>query len=96
MSDRSCCPSVHFTGWDRLYPECEIVAICDILPEALKRRGGEYEIPCEDWYDDHLKMLGEADIDDASSPPVRVSSSSLLRILDGLYRSHEEGREVTV
>ena len=54
---------VHFTGWDRLYPECEIVAICDILPEALQRRGGQYEIPCEDWYEDHRKMLAEADID---------------------------------
>ena len=54
---------VHFRGWDRLYPECEIVAICDILPAALQRRGEEFEIPREAWYDDHLRMLEEADID---------------------------------
>ena len=54
---------VHFMGWERLYPECEIVAICDILDEALERRGTEFEIPREQWYLDHKDMLRKADID---------------------------------
>ncbi|MBN2448893.1 MAG: Gfo/Idh/MocA family oxidoreductase [Lentisphaeria bacterium] len=54
---------VHFNGWDRLYPECEVTAICDILPAALERRGGEFEIPREQWYLDHRDMLRNADID---------------------------------
>ena len=54
---------VHFTGWDRLYPECEVVAICDILPEALERRGTEFEVSRDQWYLDHREMLKKADID---------------------------------
>jgi predicted dehydrogenase len=54
---------VHFTGWDRLYPECEVVAICDILDDALERRGSEFEIPRDQWYLDHQDMLRNADID---------------------------------
>lgn len=54
---------VHFTGWDRLYPECEVVAICDILPEAMERRGTEFEVPRDQWYLDHREMLKQADLD---------------------------------
>ncbi len=54
---------VHFTGWDRLYPQCEVTAICDILPEALERRGTEFEVPRDQWYPTHQDMLKNADID---------------------------------
>ena len=54
---------VHFTGWERLHPQCEVVAICDILPEALERRGTEFEVPRKAWYTDHRDMLEKADID---------------------------------
>jgi len=54
---------VHLTGWDRLYPECEVTALCDILPEALERRGTEFDIPKDQWYLDHREMLEKADID---------------------------------
>ena len=74
---------VHFNGWDRLYPECEVVAICDILPEALERRGTEFEIPREQWYLDHREMLAKADIDavdvcvpNGAHAPISINSLS--------------------
>ncbi len=53
----------HFPGWQKLNPECQVVAICDILDTALQKRGTEFSIPKEQWYLDHREMLKHADID---------------------------------
>jgi predicted dehydrogenase len=54
---------VHFPGWKKLNPDCQIVAICDIAPEAMRNRGTEFEIPRDQWYADHRDMLKKAKID---------------------------------
>jgi predicted dehydrogenase len=54
---------VHLDGWKKLNPECQVVALCDILKEPLKRRGEQYGVPKDQWYLDHRDMLRKADID---------------------------------
>ncbi len=54
---------VHLNGWRRLVPDAKVVALCDIKPEALQRRGKENDVPKSEWYLDHRDMLKKADID---------------------------------
>lgn len=53
----------HLNGWQKLNPQCQVVAICDVLESALQRRGEEFHIPREQWYLDHREMLRKAEID---------------------------------
>lgn len=54
---------VHLDGWKKLNPECQVVALCDILKEPLKRRGEQYGVPKDQRYLSHKDLLRRADVD---------------------------------
>ncbi len=54
---------VHLDGWKKLNPQCQVVALCDILDEPLKRRGEQFDVPRQQRYPSHKDLLKSADVD---------------------------------
>lgn len=57
--------AAHLPGYDKVPDLCEIVALCDIDPEALQKTAAKYP-QVTNLFDDHKKMLEMADIDAVS------------------------------
>ncbi len=54
----------HLPGYAQIPDECEVVALCDIDPVALKKTAEKYPVRCT--FDDHRKLLEMDEIDGVS------------------------------
>jgi len=58
-------------GWNHIegfqtHPGCELVAICDVNPVALKERGAKFNIPETHHFTDYKQLLASKEIDAVS------------------------------
>ncbi|MCX6377609.1 MAG: Gfo/Idh/MocA family oxidoreductase, partial [Armatimonadetes bacterium] len=58
----SICQSVHIPAYVK-HPDAEIVAICDINPDTLKKVGDNLDIAKKDRYLDYNELLKRDDFD---------------------------------
>lgn len=61
---------MHIRGYLAFPERCQIVALCDIVPEKARQKAAEFGLDC-DIVSDHHELLGRADIDlaDICTPP---------------------------
>lgn len=76
----------HVQAYQTFPERCEIVALVDIVPEKAQRMKEKYSLNA-DVYDDHLKILGRADIDliDVCTPPYVHASISINSLRAGKH-----------
>ncbi|HLV80091.1 MAG TPA: Gfo/Idh/MocA family oxidoreductase [Chthonomonadaceae bacterium] len=56
----------HLPGYSQIPDECEIYALCDIDPAALKRTVEKYPVPASHQFEDYRKMLELPELDAVS------------------------------